>query len=500
MIKIVKREAIFIPGAQLKKSQIDSITKKLTFHFYGKEKICDDCEWRAEREDGPCDICNNCANYNGTTILASRVVVGENRYLKIPVGSSPAVLGGLKDVELLDKSPKTKIAPIKFTGTLRTEQEEAVAALIQKKRGVLEAPPRSGKTVMLTAMACRLGLKTLILATQRDWLMGFKETFVGSETQIPLTNLKPTRIKICKTLKDFQDTDICLATVQSFYSEGGEKLLAKIRDFFPVILVDEIQTGAAAKFAQILTRLNSDYLISCSGTPDRKDGRYVLVENIVGPILHIMETKRLRPHVRVTRTGYTKSYKGQIPWPRMVSGLENDKKRLQCIAKRAVLDVADGHMVLIPTAQVKPIAKLVDLINAEAGKRIAWPFTGGLTKKQRDLYIQKAREGRIKVLVGTQKILSVGINIPRASCLYETVLSSNIPNATQRIARVLTPLPDKRAMVRYFLDDMNVRRNCLRNEWFNCMVPVFKPIVSQNVNDMLMAYFKNGTRHEKFDL
>lgn len=94
-------------------------------------------------------------------------------------------------------------------------------------------------TVMGTVLVSRVGQKTLILASQRDWLMGFRETFVGSDTQPALTNLDPSRIKLCKTLKDFQDTDICLATVQTFYSPGGEKLLRKIRDFFGVVLVDE---------------------------------------------------------------------------------------------------------------------------------------------------------------------------------------------------------------------------------------------------------------------
>ncbi len=498
-MKVIKREAVFIPLKELGRESAQRIKDKLTFHFYGKEKICDECEWLPER---PNDICQTCGNFNGTTYLASNVVVGKNKYLKIPVGSSQSVLDDLSrytEIKVVDKSPRLPIASIKFSGTLRPEQEEAVKVLLKKKRGGLSAPPRSGKTVMAAALTCRLGEKTLILASQRDWLIGFYETFVGSKTQSPLTDLDKSRIKLCKTLADFENHDICLATVQAFYSEGGQQILAKIRDMFPVIIVDEVHTSAAPKYAQIVSRLNSRILIGLSGTHDRKDGRFVLVENIFGPTVHELKTERLRPQIRLTRTGYSKSYKRQMPWGTMVSSLENDPKRLRVIAKQAVKDINAGHMVLIPLAQVKPIAKLVTLINEYAGRKVAYPFTGSLKKAKRDLYIEKAREYKIKSLVGTQKILSVGINIPRASMLYEVCLSSNLPNAIQRISRVLTPMPGKVACVRYFLDDLGVRRNCLRNEFFNVMKPTFNPVVSETDMQMLKNYF-NGAARERIEL
>lgn len=356
-------------------------------------------------------------------------------------------------------------------------------------------------TVMGSSLVCHLRRKTLILASQRDWLMGFKETFVGSDTQPALTDLDPKRIKLCKTLEDFMTHDVCLATVQTFYSPGGEKLLRKLRDVFSVILVDEVHTSAADKYAQIMAKLNGRYVIGFSGTPDRKDTKEVLVENIIGPIIHEMKTERMQPHIRLTRTGYSKTTKGQVPWAYLVRGMENDKKRIDCIAKQAIRDIAEGHMVLIPTAQVKPIKLIVKRINELAGKTLAYEFTGGLKKPLRDEYIQKARDYKIKCLVGTQKILSVGINIPRASCLYETVLSSNLPNAQQRMARVLTPMDGKPTpVIRFFLDDFGVRRNCMRNEYYRVLVPIFKPVISAKDKEMLESYFRskdsNGSKFE----
>lgn len=504
-IKIVKREAMYIPAKGLEKKIINRITEKLTFHFYAQNgKACKECDNLPER---PNDICQGCATYNGGYVLARPVIVNEKKYIKVPIGSSGSVLEYLDynhiDFKILDKSPVTSIRPIKFIATLKPEQEKAVEALIELKRGVLKAPPRSGKTVMATAAVCKLRKKTLFLASQRDWLMGFQETFIGSKTQPAMTDLNPKRIKLCKTLEDFKTHDICMATVQTFYSEKGEKLLRAIRDMFEVIVIDEIHTGAAEKYISILSKLNTRYGIGLSGTPDRKDNRYILVENVLGKVMHEVKIESLRPRVKITRTKYTKAYKGQVPWTRMVSALENDQNRLKLIAKTAIKDVAEGHMILIPMAGLKAIKKLVSLINTMSGKRLAYPFVGGLRKDIRDETIQRARKYKIKILVGTTKILSTGINIPRASCLYEQVMSSNLPNAEQRMRRVTTVMEDKpQPVIRYFLDRMNVRRNCMRNEYFQVLMPKLKPVMGDDVRFAMQQYFneKEGALNGRFEL
>lgn len=273
MTTVIRREAAFIPIKDLTPKLQGKIKEKLTFSFFAKEKICEECEWFAERIN---DVCESCANYKGSYELASQVKVGENKYMKVPLGSWKATKGWLErhlpdEIKVKSKHPTTTIPRFKFTGEFRDGQEEAVEAMLRYKRGILRAPPRSGKTVLGTVLTSRLQVKTLILASQRDWLMGFQETYIGSDTQKPLTDLNPKRIKLCKTFNDFESTDICLATVQTFYSPAGEKLLRKIRDLFTCILIDEVHTVGADKYAMIASRLNAEYFIGFSGTPTRKD-------------------------------------------------------------------------------------------------------------------------------------------------------------------------------------------------------------------------------------
>jgi superfamily II DNA or RNA helicase len=187
----------------------------------------------------------------------------------------------------------------------------------------------------------------------------------------------------------------------------------------------------------------------------------------------------------------------------MVSSLENDPQRLKLIAKYALEDRAAGHMVLIPLTQVKPIRKLIAEINKQAGRRVAFPFYGALKKEIRDKTIEYARNYKIKIIVGNTKLLSTGINIPRASCLYDVAMSSNLENCEQRVSRILTPWDDKpQPLLRIFLDEMNVRKRCLSNEWWRCVVPKFKPEMTPKEKIALEGYLKaaNTRNDDPMDL
>jgi superfamily II DNA or RNA helicase len=503
-ITLNAREAIFIKRASITKELREELIEKYTYRFY-EERACSQCEFHEERLEAKgkhLEVCDECAAYKGGAMLAQEIVVGEKKYIKTPLGDSAGLVKVLRanDIEFRVKKhyPQHEMKrKMRFTGTLKDFQREAVDAIKKKKRGVVKAPPRSGKTVLSTAAICEIGKKTIIMASQRDWLVGFQETFIGSATQKPLTNCRPAQIGFAKTLEDFKKYDVCLVTVQTFYSEKGERLLKKIRDWFPVIVVDEIHTGGAPKYAKVLAALNCEHKIGLSGTPNRKDGRFSLMRALIGPNVYEAKVERLRPHIRLVRTGYTQKSKGNVPWVRMVSAIEKNPKRLKLIAQWAVKDAKNGHMIIIPLAQITPVKALVMAINKIAGRTIAVAFWGGLGKnkdgrKLRDVYIEKAREYKIKVIVGNAKMASTGINIPRASCLYDVTMSSNHENAEQRYSRILTPWEDKPpALIRFFLDEMQVRKRCLSNEIYKVLFPKFRPVIQDKDMEALKSYLKS---------
>lgn len=353
----------------------------------------------------------------------------------------------------------------------------------------------SHNTIMLSKMICDLSVKSLIIASQRDWLMGFYETFVGSDTQKALTDLDKSRIGFCKKLADFDKYDICLATVQTFHSESGQVLLKKLRDKFTLVGIDEVHTSSANKYIQEVSRFNCKYKIGLTGTPDRKDGKYVLTEAVVGPVLYEAKVERLRPTIRCVRTHFSDGSKSSI-WAYIVRKVESNQARMNLIADWALKDMEAGHMIIIPFTQVKPILKLIEIINQKAGKKVAYPFYGGLKKEVRDETIQKAREYKIKIIVGNMRLLGTGINIPRCSCIFDVTPSANIPMAIQRFSRILTPCEGKPTpIIRYFLDDIEVRRACLRKEFYNVVIKQLGGMMDEKTKMIMDGYLKERSNY-----
>jgi superfamily II DNA or RNA helicase len=363
---------------------------------------------------------------------------------------------------------------------------------------VVKAPPRSGKTYIAAVGICRIGQKALILAHQREWLKNFRETFVGSDTQDPMTTAKEGQVGFCKSYEDFRDTDICLATFQQFMNKSGRKLLARIQSMFTVLVVDECHQAAATETSRVLARINSKYKWGLSGTPERKDEKYVIAENLLGKVLYEAKVERLRPRVQAIFTGIEfKMSNSQVGFTYLVNRMENHKVRKERVVKEAIRLAREGHLVMIPLARVRSIKEYVRLINEEAEAKWARAFyggTGAVYKAKREKLIDDARNYKFKIIVGNISLLSTGLNIPRASAIIDRVTpTSNIPKAQQRLSRILTPWEDKpEPLVVLMLDNGDTMRNMARNEFWNVLYKM-KPKIDDLTYKSLLAHFANKT-------
>lgn len=495
-IRVFKEAGYLINLKNLSQDDVDEAVRMFTYSFYD-DGACNRCELREERH---CDTCDNCQSFLGRRQLAKVVTRGENetQLLSLPYGATEKVRAFLKSLdrpyETIDRHPD----PIPFSRpikllkeiTLKPFQQEACNILLKKRKGLIEAPPRSGKTVVGAAFICAVGAKTLIIASQREWLMQFQETFLGSKTAMRFTNAHSRQVAFCKTYEDFQDTDICLATPQQFMNERGKKLLNRIKDMFTVLMLDEAHLAPALQTSRVLASFNATYRVGLTATPDRKqEGLINIVFDLFGPVVYKAVVDRLVPRVEVLESDLKFDVGKTGNFVRFINSMEYNKKRIQLIAKRVCKAVEEGHMVLVPVLRVKAVEALVRAINEYAEEKIAAPFHGNLHKDIRKRTVEHAREYKIKVLVGNVKLLSTGLNIPRASCLLESALSSNIPNAEQRTARILTPFEGKpEPLIIYILDDSDIMRSTRRKEWWHCVQPRFKPRMTRATREHLMAW------------
>ena len=213
-LPIIIKERLYVPEDYLDIERVEKLYTKALFN----DQKCESCEFMSER---PNDMCEACDGYQGTYKLYVEKTKGNTTYYGLPLGNKKKILKLLPTIKCMPKRdlrPNNRIKhKIEFTGTLRDYQRECVDIMKAKKSGVLEAPPRSGKTVVFTALMCELRVKTLILASQHDWLEQFYETICGSKELNALTNIpdiekfKGTKIVgICKTVEDYFNYDICL--------------------------------------------------------------------------------------------------------------------------------------------------------------------------------------------------------------------------------------------------------------------------------------------------
>ena len=149
--------------------------------------------------------------------------------------------------------------------------------------------------------------------------------------------------------------------------------------------------------------------------------------------------------------------------------------------------------MMIPLTRVNAILEWTRLINEMTEtKAFAVPFYGGVPKDVRVSVMDRLRRYKSRIVVGNIAMLSTGLNIPRASCLFEVAISSNLPNAKQRFARILTPMEGKPDPVIVFtLDECDFMKTCRRNEFWNALVPYYNPKVPSDIKSRLNDYFSN---------
>ena len=506
IIPIYRAEANFIPISRVPPELVDAAEHKYLFHFYN-EKACKRCPVLPDRHSETCDACEQ---FLGARQLSKVVTRPSGKsFLSVPIGGTKRMVNLLAEhgltpryVDKFSGHPVRK--EIRVTRDLRDWQHEALAKCLERKRGIVVAPPRSGKTVLGVALTSSVKGKTIVIASQRDWLSQFHATFEGTATEAAFTDVKPRRIGFCKTYEDFEKYDVCLATFQQFMNKSGRRLLRKIKSLPVLLLIDECHGTSALETSRVLSQFSAEYLIGLTGTPNRKvTEEEIVFRLLIGPVIYRAKVEMLVPEIQLLHTGVTINLPGGLAarnkgtYARFVGKLEKEKTRLKVIAKHVAKAVKAGHSVMVPVGRVNSVKAYIDEINRFFPDNVCCEFTGGLRKPIREKNLADIRSGDKRVIVGNIALLSTGLNIPRLSMLIDRVtITSNIPKTIQRVSRVLTPMEGKKQpKLVIVVDDCDLQRATARNEFFNAIQPTFKPRISPEDLGTLVNWFgKNGSR------
>jgi superfamily II DNA or RNA helicase len=471
--KIILNGQVCIP---VKTIDVDSALEMYTRHEYD-EMTCRKCEYKRDRHSEVCDSCEF-GGYLGAYKLADRVDIKGVPYVAFPIGDRRNIAHNLgidfKDYKIVDKRTKVEFDyPVKFTGELRDYQMPMFKIFVKKKFGVIQAPPRTGKTVTSLAMLIELGYRVVIIADQTDFLDNFI-TEIEAYTNLPELQLNAGKKLYGYPKKDidFETLQICVMTYQSLISEtAGKKRLDLVNENFGSVFVDEVHSAAALEYSKVLNKITAHVKGGCTATYDRKDNKQYRVGMIIGPVISSVTAVQLQPKVtvHVTRARPKKAgmyTRGPAAWTHMNSFLSKHKDRNAQLLKAIKHDLKKGRSLVIATYFKHHVQFLVDEVNEMMGEQIAYAFVGGnkKVKDERKWILQQARENKIRVVIGIRRLLQRGLNVPRWDCLYYAMPMNNAPNWEQESRRICTPDEGKQMpLIRMFVDpELKMALGCFK--------------------------------------
>jgi superfamily II DNA or RNA helicase len=339
-----------------------------------------------------------------------------------------------------------------FSGHLKSEtrQHEAAEACAKAFRerggGILSLPTGFGKTTVGLYVACRLGLKTLVIAHKEFLIDQWIERI---RSFVPTARIGRVQQDVCDTA----DKDIVVAMMQSVCSKDYGRAF----DDFGLLIIDEVHHISAPTFCRCMYRANCPYVLGLSATPVRKDGLTRVIEWFVGPVFFRIERKE-QQHVRVKVLKYAceaysrpppQTRNGTLNLPELVSRVCADPARNQMVLDAIERCVAKGRKTIVLSDRRQHCMDLLKALKAHGID--AALYIGGMKQDAR-----KESE-KAAAIVATYSQANEGLDIPSLNALVMATPKSDVVQAVGRILREASGHATTFApLIIDFLDDYGV--------------------------------------------
>ena len=341
-----------------------------------------------------------------------------------------------------------KYLDLKEGFSFRDGQKQVVKDWLSVKRGILKCPARFGKTICMGYIVTKLKRKTLIIANQKELLFQWEKEF--RERVSNIDDIESNKHPIIGYLKKFSDIDkydIVLSSWQKWHR--NPKKLHKYRNAFGLILIDEIHRCNAECPKDVISQFCAKYKGGVTATVERKDGREVYCEYIVGPVTAEGKTEQMSCKVVPTMTQLEPPT--NFNWAKLINAYCGNKKRNKEIVNLAIKQAELGKHIVIGSDRVKHCNKLAKMINKQGVTAEAFH-----AKSDRKRVLKGALSGKVKVVVAMRSMLT-GINIPIWDTFFNILPISNPPSYYQQFSRIRTVIPSKKeAIIFDFIDEAGV--------------------------------------------
>lgn len=300
------------------------------------------------------------------------------------------------------------------SGALWPHQAEFVEQALRKQNALMRAAAGGGKTTAALSFAARVNLPTLVVVHNANlfeqWIsrcvaeLGVPRTWVG-QIRGAQRRLGP----------------ITVGMQQSLYGCAHE-----VAPAFGCVVVDEVHRAASRTFLEVVDAMTAKYRLGVSDDERRSDGKEFLIYDMFGGVVaeashdqlveagHVMDVR-----VRVVPTDFSADWYRDLEdrnkvkaYGKLLEMIAADPGRNAIAMKEVPLALAFGHQVILFTHRVDHALELDRRINAGLARS---GFVVGEQPAESQATLERFRDGRVSVVVGTYQSLGTGVDMPRVS-------------------------------------------------------------------------------------
>lgn len=337
------------------------------------------------------------------------------QHIALPRGCLDATRQLLKDngirCDLTDGRLAGKALDVRFTGSLRPDQEAAVTAMLRHDTGVLRAPTAFGKTVVASALIARRGVDTLVLVHRKELLQQWQERLQA------FLDLPRGSIGTVSAGRRKPSGRIDIAVMQSLYRLG---VTSDLVENYGQIIVDECHHVSAKSIEAILKAVRSRYVLGLTATPIRRDGQQPIIFMQCGPTRHTAARPAGMPQVLEVLPRY-RSDPVDVAEDASIQDvfrtLARDEIRTRAIANETVAAWSRGRKVLVLTERNDHLVAIAAALRENASGHALEPFIlhGRMPRRRRSAVIAELAAlppEAPRVLLATGRLVGEGFDHP----------------------------------------------------------------------------------------
>ena len=320
--------------------------------------------------------------------------------------------------------------------------------------GYIISPARSGKTIIMLALAQKLGLRTLVIVDKELIFNQFKSRIKQ------FTDLDPnTECRFYQGAKSFGKFDEkvqigvgMIQTLAKLFDHTNTKKLEIIKEElskYDLVLVDEAHTVATDTFMKALSWLSFEKIFGFTATKMRGDGNHRLLEYYIGETIMRIEQKEVSDMVYDIQVFPRKFVINDVLWfiktkrgsydttidKWAVKKLYNDNRRNNQIFKDVENAIDKQRLIIVIWETLDHLDYLAHMLNIRykekkkwTNKDIAYVINSKTKKKDREAILEafdqawkdraEGKEYSPKVLLATASLLGKGFDWPYFDTIF----------------------------------------------------------------------------------